>query len=97
MILYDIMTMGTRKVLGATKLIFISFNEVTSIDNSRWLGIHAYVLEKWKCMSILFTLEKVTTCVTIANLTQMLLHVFLSFSNVDECLSSELKVNVTWD
>jgi hypothetical protein len=48
MILYDIMTMGMKKVLGATKLIFIFFNEVTSIDNSRWLGIHAYVLEKWK-------------------------------------------------
>ncbi len=97
MILCDIMTMGMRKVSNATKLIFIFFNEVTSIDNSRWLGIHAYVLEKWKWMPILFTLEKVTTCVTIANLTQVLLHVLLSFGNVDKCLSSGLKVNVTWD
>jgi hypothetical protein len=48
MILYDIITMGMKKVSSATKLILISFNEVTSIDNSRWLGIHAHVLEKWK-------------------------------------------------
>jgi len=89
--------MGMKKVSGVTKFIFISFNEVTSIDNSTWLGIHAYVLEKWKWMPILVTLEKVTTGVIIANLTKVLLHVLLSFGNVDECLSSGLKVNVTWD
>jgi hypothetical protein len=37
-----------KKVSGATKLIFTSFNEVISIENNRCLGIHAYVLEKWK-------------------------------------------------
>jgi hypothetical protein len=45
MILYDIMIMGMKMVSSATKFIFISFNEVTSIDNNRWLGIHTYVLE----------------------------------------------------
>jgi hypothetical protein len=48
MILHDIITMGMKKVSGATKLIFTSFNEVISIENNRCLGIHAYVLEKWK-------------------------------------------------
>jgi len=48
-------------------------------------------------MPILVTLEKVTIGVIIANLTKVLLHVLLSFGNVDECLSSGLKVNVTWD
>jgi hypothetical protein len=48
-------------------------------------------------MPILFTFGKVTTCVIIANLTQVLLHVLLSFGNVNECLNSGLKVNVTWD
>jgi hypothetical protein len=32
---------------------------VTTIHNSTWVGIHAYVLEKWKWIFILFTLEKI--------------------------------------
>lgn len=32
-----------------------------------------------------------------SKLTQVLLHVLLSFGNVNECLNNGLKVNVTWD
>jgi hypothetical protein len=42
------------------------------------------VLEKWKWVPILFTLEKVTIGATPTHLTQMLLHVMLSFEGVNE-------------
>ncbi len=74
--------------------LLMKWFQLTTIDG--W-GIHAYVLEKWKWMPILFTLEKVTTCVTIANLTPSVVACSLEFCNVDKCLNSGLKVNVTWD
>jgi len=51
-------------------LVSISTNEVFTINNSCWVGICARVLDKCKQMPILLTLE---------NMTQVLLHVFLSF------------------
>jgi hypothetical protein len=37
-----------KEGLNVTKFISIFFVEVLTIDNSIWVGIHAYVLEKWK-------------------------------------------------
>jgi len=51
-------------------LLFISTNEVSTINNSCWVGVRARALDKCKQMPILLTLE---------NMTQVLLHVFLSF------------------
>jgi hypothetical protein len=42
------------------------------------------VLEKWKWVPILFTLEKVTLGATIANLTQALLHALFNFGGLNE-------------
>jgi hypothetical protein len=42
------------------------------------------VLENWKWMPILFTLEKVTIGATPTHLTQMFLCVMLSFGGVNE-------------
>jgi hypothetical protein len=37
-----------KEGLNVTRFISIFVVEVTTIDNSTWVGIHAYVLEKWK-------------------------------------------------
>jgi hypothetical protein len=39
-----------RKILGATKFLSMPINEVTTIDNSGWVGMYA--------IPVLFTLEK---------------------------------------
>jgi hypothetical protein len=56
---------------------------VIAIDNNSWVGIHAYVLKRWKQMPILLTFEKVTTCAYTTNLTQLLLCSLLSYNCMD--------------
>ncbi len=48
-----------KEGLNVSRFISIFVVEVTTIHNSTWVGIHAYVLEKWKWIFILFTLEKI--------------------------------------
>ncbi len=66
------------------RYISIFFNEVFTIDNTSWIKIHAYVLEKWKHVLILFTLEKVTSSVITTNLTYVLLCALFSFGGMNE-------------
>lgn len=66
------------------RYISIFFNEVFTIDNTSWIKIHAYVLEKWKHVLILFTLEKVTSSVITTNLTCVLLCALFSFGGMNE-------------
>jgi hypothetical protein len=47
-ILCEIVECKMRKVLGVARYISISVDEVSAIDNTSWIGIHVYVLEKWK-------------------------------------------------
>jgi hypothetical protein len=37
-----------KEGLNVTRFISIFVVEMITIDNSTWVGIHAYVLEKWK-------------------------------------------------
>ncbi len=66
------------------RYISIFFNEVFIIDNTSWIRIHAYVLEKWKHVLILFTLEKVASSAITANLTHVLLCALFSFGGMNE-------------
>ncbi len=72
-----------RKVLNATKFLSIFDDEVIAMDNNSWVGIHAYVLKRWKQMPILLPLEKVTMCAYTTNLVQLLLRALLSFDCMD--------------
>jgi hypothetical protein len=56
---------------------------VIAMDNNSWVGIHAYVLKRWKQMPILLPLEKVTMCAYTTNLVQLLLRALLSFDCMD--------------
>jgi len=44
-------------------------DEVTTMDNQSWVNIHAYLVDGFKCISILLNLEKLIGGGTIDNLT----------------------------
>jgi hypothetical protein len=66
------------------RYISIFANEVSTIDNTSWIRIHAYVLEKWKHVLILLTFKKVTSSAITSNLTQVLLCALFSFGGMNE-------------
>jgi hypothetical protein len=45
-------------VVGAS-FLFLSVDEVTTIDNQSWILVHAYVIHAWKGISFLFTFQHV--------------------------------------
>ncbi len=50
----------------------MSFDEVTTMDCHGWIVVHVYVVEGWKHIPILFTLEQVLFSVTTNNLTKVI-------------------------
>jgi hypothetical protein len=51
---------------------------------SRIVGIHAYVLIKWKQVPIMLKFEIMTIGVIVTNLIQLLSHGLVSFNGMDE-------------
>jgi hypothetical protein len=61
-------------LLEATKIIFVdapfivvSADEITMINNTQWLSIHLYVVQKWKCIPILLYVEAISLFATSNN------------------------------
>jgi hypothetical protein len=62
LILYDIVTCRMKKIIGVIEFILIIFINIVYIyNNSSWIEIHVYVFEKWKQLTLLLILEKITT------------------------------------
>jgi len=48
----------THLVVQSTKFIFVFIDEITTMHYQRSIIIHVYVVEGWKCIPILLTLEQ---------------------------------------
>jgi hypothetical protein len=57
----------------------MSFDEVTTIDCHGWIIVHVYVVEGWKHIPILLTLEQVLFGVTTNNLTNVIVANLLQY------------------
>jgi hypothetical protein len=73
-----------KTTIQTTNNIFVSCDEVTSIDNQFWIFVHGYVVEDFKRTPILLNLEQVTDGCTTNNLMKMIqnsIQVFGGLSN----------------
>ncbi len=52
--------------------IYVSCDEVTTIDNQSWLSIHVYVIKEWKKVSIMLNLQRLVDGATFDNLTSFI-------------------------
>jgi hypothetical protein len=64
----------TKEVIFATRFLAMGRDEVTMVDNQSWVNIKAYLVDDFKCISILLTLEKLIDNGIIDNLTTMILN-----------------------
>ncbi len=58
----------TKVTFVVAPFIVINANEVTKMDNTQWLSIHLYVVQKWKRIPILLCVEAVSMSTTSDNI-----------------------------
>jgi len=66
------------------RLIFISIDEVTTMDFQSWLSIHVYLVDGWKFNPILLTLEQLVNGGTIDNLTKVIMDNVLQYEGLSK-------------
>jgi len=63
----------TRLIIQSPKFLFMFVDEITNMDCQRWIFVHVYVVEGWKHIPILLTLEQVLSSVIVDNLTNVIM------------------------
>jgi hypothetical protein len=65
-----------------TEFISISYGEMTTIDNQSWILTHVYVVEGWRCLLILLTLQQVLEGSNVDNLTKIIVDSLLIYGGL---------------
>jgi hypothetical protein len=90
-------------LLEATKVAFViapfigvNVDEVTMIDNTQWLSIHLYVVQKWKHILIPLCVEVISLSTTSDNIFYLMVKCMLDFGGLGvEELVGKL-ANIGW-
>jgi hypothetical protein len=81
----------THLIVQLTKLIFVSIDEITIMHYQRWIIIHVYVVEGWKCIPILLTLKQVLLNAIANNLIKVIMKSLLQYGSLSDIdLASKL-------
>jgi hypothetical protein len=66
-----------KGVVQSARIISISVDEVTAIDNTSWVGVHVYAMRSWERMPHLLHLSYVSESGTSDHLTSVIMHALL--------------------
>jgi hypothetical protein len=69
-------------LVQSTKFLFVSIDEITTMDCQGWIVVHMYVVEGWKHEHILLTLEQVLFGAIANNLTKMIVGSLLQYGGL---------------
>jgi hypothetical protein len=64
---------ATKVVVGATRYVVLSCDEVFTVDNQSWLFVHCYVVQNWVRIPIFIYLDKVLESLSSDNLTKVIM------------------------
>ncbi len=78
----ELVLIKTHLVVQSTKFIFVSIDEIITMHYQRWIIIHVYVVEGWKCIPILLTLEQVLLNVIANNLIKVIMRSLLQYGSL---------------
>jgi hypothetical protein len=67
-----------KAVVQSARIISISADEVTAIDNTSWVGVHVYAMQSWERVPYLLHLSCVSESGTSDHLTNVIMHALLS-------------------
>jgi hypothetical protein len=73
--MHDVALSKTLSMILKVNFVVVSVNEVTIVDAQQWISIHGYVMQNWKCVLVLLTLEKVEAGATSNNIKGVILDV----------------------
>jgi len=62
--------------------IVVSVDEVTMINNTQWLSIHLYVVQKWRHIPILLCVEALSLSATFDNIFSLMVKCMLDFGGL---------------
>jgi hypothetical protein len=54
----DLLLQSTHNVVNVVNFLFVSADEVTTIDITSWISLHIYVVQSWKRIPLLVCVEK---------------------------------------
>jgi hypothetical protein len=66
-----------KGVVQSARIISISADEVTAVDNTSWVGVHVYVMDSWERKPHLLHLSCVSESGTSSHLTSVIMHALL--------------------
>jgi hypothetical protein len=69
----------TLKAIQFFRFLPISRDEITTIDNGSWMCIHAYVLEFWVKVPILFQIERIVNNSSSFNLIKIIMATLMKY------------------
>lgn len=74
------------KVIVVQKCVFFALNvdEVTMIDNQKWISMHVYMRKNWVCTPLLLTFQWIEMGATIENIMVIILKNSIKFKGLVE-------------
>ncbi len=82
--MHQIVLLDTKLVVEKARFVFFYVDEVTNVDYQSWLVVCVYIVDCWKCMLILLTLEQVVKGDTTNNFTKVIMGIVLQFGGLLE-------------
>jgi len=70
--MYKLVMDKTKRLIGAARFLTVTVDEVTAVDNSNFLSVHAYIVWDWIRIPLLIALQRVECSPTAENLTDLI-------------------------
>ncbi len=80
--MHNVLLEVTKAPFVVAPFIVVSVDEVTTIDNTQWLSIHLYVVQKWRHIPILLCVETVSLFATSYNIFSSMVKCMLDFDGL---------------
>jgi hypothetical protein len=78
----DLLLHSTHNVVNVVNFLFVSANEMTTIDNAFWIFLHIYVVQSWRKIALLVYVEKLEVQGTTNNVFQFMLRALETLASV---------------
>jgi hypothetical protein len=75
--LHACVLVALKVVIQSARIISISADEVTAVDNTSWVGVHVYAMRSWERMPYLLHLSSGSESSTSDHLTNVIMHALL--------------------
>jgi hypothetical protein len=81
-VMHIVLLEATKATFPVAPFIAINADEVTTIDNTQWLLIHFYVVQKWKHIPILLCVEAISLFTISDNILSLMVKCMLDIGGL---------------